>query len=159
AATLAARLPAGTTVGDHLVDPARALPVPPAEDRRAWTDADARTVAAVVARADAERDTPWPVPTASTAARYHGDGDRLTYEDLVTARQQRLPRAVVAAAATGDADRLDAVADLVWQLCEQSSWCWPAHDDTRSTRGWVLPDPDRPFLDLGAGEVVGQLAW
>ncbi|WP_206188166.1 heparinase II/III family protein [Sanguibacter sp. HDW7] len=159
AAALDARLPAGTRASDHLLGADAALPVPPATDRTAWATVDAPTLRAILTRADAERDDPWHVPTATQAARYHGDGDRLGYEDQVAGRQQRLARAATAAAATGDADRLDAVADLVWQLCEQSSWCWPAHDDVRAARGWVLPDPDRPYLDLGAGEVVGQLAW
>jgi hypothetical protein len=44
-------------------------------------------------------------------------------------------------------------------LCEQTSWCWPAHDRTTAARGDVLPDVTRPFLDLGAGEVAGRLAW
>ncbi len=41
----------------------------------------------------------------------------------------------------------------------RSSWCWPAHDDTLARHGAVLATIDDPFLDLGAGEVAGQLAW
>ena len=146
-----------------LVDPARALPVPPASDRSAWSPdegrADHETVAAVLARARADLGTPWPLPLASTAARLHRDGNRTAHEELVFSRQQRLSRAVVAAAVTREDAWVDEVADGVWALCEQSSWCWPAHDDAFATRGWVVPDQDRPYLDLGAGEVVGQLAW
>jgi hypothetical protein len=54
---------------------------------------------------------------------------------------------------------LDEVADGVVQLCEQSSWCWPAHEDTCRPRGTVLPDPATPCLDLGAADVAAQLAW
>ena len=54
---------------------------------------------------------------------------------------------------------LDEVADGVRLLCEQSSWCWPAHDDTHRAHGSVLATVTDPFLDLGAGEVVAQLAW
>src|SRR5690606_39530215 len=39
------------------------------------------------------------------------------------------------------------------------SWCWPAHDDTFTVHGSVLATVDDPYLDLGAGEVVAQLAW
>lgn len=149
-------------IASLLVDPDRALPVARAADRAVWSSTgsvDRATVADVLARAVTDRGTPWPLPLASTAARLHRDGNRTEHEALVFTRQHRLSRAVVAAAVTLDDAWVDEVADGVWALCEQSSWCWPAHDDARAERGWVLPDAGRPFLDLGAGEVVGQLAW
>ncbi|WP_251151105.1 heparinase II/III family protein [Cellulosimicrobium sp. Marseille-Q4280] len=155
------------TLAQLLVDPARALPVAPASDRAVWTPGwgtapggvDAETVAAVLLRAEKERGTAWPLPLASTAARLHRDGNRTAHEELVLGRQRRLSRAVVAAAVTLEDAWVDEVADGIWAVCEQSTWCWPAHDDAFATRGWVLPDRARPFLDLGAGEVAGQLAW
>ncbi|MCB7137434.1 heparinase II/III domain-containing protein [Cellulosimicrobium marinum] len=150
-------------LADLLVEPTRALPLAPATDRAVWSAVDglvdAATVDDLVARAGKDLGTPWPLPLASTTARLHRDGNRTAHEEQVFARQHRLSRAVVAAAVTGEDRWVDEVADGLWALCEQSSWCWPAHDDAFATRGWVLPDPDRPFLDLGAGEVAGQLAW
>lgn len=91
--------------------------------------------------------------------RYHRSGDRQEHEQRLFARQHRLTRAVVAAAVSEDPALLDDVIDGAVAICEQSSWCWPAHDDAHQRRGHVLPDVDNPFLDLGAGEVAGQLAW
>ena len=51
------------------------------------------------------------------------------------------------------------VLDGVWLICEQSSWCWPAHDDAFRARGSVLPTVTAPYLDLGAGEAVALLTW
>ncbi|MFT3888754.1 MAG: heparinase II/III family protein [Arachnia sp.] len=139
-----------------------ALPCPPATDRSVWGEggsADATTTRDQVARAARDLGTPWPLPLASTAARLHRDGDRSAHEALVFARQARLARAAVAAAVTRDARLLDEVADGVLLLCEQSSWCWPAHDDAHARTGAVLPDVASPYLDLGAGEVVADLAW
>ncbi|HMR48451.1 MAG TPA: heparinase II/III family protein [Arachnia sp.] len=158
-----------------------ALPCPPATERRVWdlsagsadhvahvgaTDdathvgsADHATLRAQIDRAEKNLGAPWPLPLASTAARMHRDGDRTAHENLVFARQLRLGSAAVAAAATLEARFVDEVADGVLQLCEQSSWCWPAHDDAFAVSGSVLPDPARPYLDLGAGEVAAQLAW
>lgn len=141
----------------------RALPVPAATDREVWDlhagSADRPTRAALLAEAEREAALPWPVPAAHAYARYHRDGDRTEYETAVFARQDRLTRAVVAAASTGQARWYDEVADGVVGLCEQSTWCWPAHDDTRTRHGAVLPTVTDPYLDLGAGEVAGQLAW
>lgn len=144
-----------------LAAPGAALPVPPASDRAAWAAVDAATRDVVLARVEAELDAPWPASLASDAARFHrpGDGDRERWETPAFARQHRLSRAAFAAAVTASERHLDAVADGVWMLCEQSSWCWPAHDDTFTAHGSVLATVDDPYLDLGAGEVVGQLAW
>ncbi|WP_432492514.1 heparinase II/III domain-containing protein [Kineococcus auxinigenes] len=149
---------------------AQALPVPAATDRRVWRlpgadgapqpgAADATTLRAVLARAHEDLGAPWPQPTASGFARYFRDGDRAGHEAVVFARQHRLSRAVLAAAATLQDRWLDEVLDGVVLLCEQSTWCWPAHDDTRARRGSVLPTVTDPYLDLGAGEVAAQLAW
>lgn len=140
-----------------LLPPERSLPVPAAVERDVWADPHAPTLRALRARAD--RDAPWPTPLAHLYARYFRDGDRDAYEQLVFARQRRLTRAAVLAAVTLDPGWLDEVVDGVTLLCEQSSWCWPAHDDTRRAHGAVVPTVTDPCLDLGAGEVAAQLAW
>ena len=143
-----------------LREPAAALPVPPASDRSMWpSGVDAATAAGILERASAETTRPWPQPRAHDAARMHSDGDRDTWEQAAFERQRRLSRAVVAAALTDNDAWYAEVLDGVWMLCEQSSWCWPAHDDVFRERGAVLATVDEPYLDLGAGEVVGQLAW
>ncbi|WP_402840492.1 hypothetical protein [Microbacterium sp. GXS0129] len=142
-----------------LLPAASALPVAPATDRDVWDGIDETTRAALLDSATADLGTPWPVPLARDAARYHRDGNREEYERAVFRRQERVSRAVVAAALTGADVWLDEAADGLWLLCEQSTWCWPAHDDTRQRHGAVLATVTDPFLDLGAGELVAQLAW
>ncbi|WP_433381568.1 heparinase II/III domain-containing protein [Actinoplanes sp. CA-142083] len=114
---------------------------------------------ALRARAEAELGAPWPTPLASAYARYFKDGNRTGYEEVVWEREYRVSRAAIMAAVTGDPGWLDEVADGVTLLCEQSSWCWPAHDDTFARHQAVVPTVTDPYLDLGAGEVAGQLAW
>ena len=130
------------------------LPLP--TDRATWAGVDDR---GLVAQAQAERGTPWPQPLASQYARYRRDGDRVAYEDRVFGREDRLTRAVVAALVTADPAWADEVADGVTLLCEQSSWCWPAHDVAAAALGTVVPVVTEPVLDLGAGEVAARLAW
>ncbi|TXK42496.1 heparinase II/III family protein [Nonomuraea sp. C10] len=137
-----------------LLDPGRALPAPDLAGEPAR-----RALEPVRERAEAERGSPWPQPLASQYARYFQDGDRTVYERNVFDRQDRLTRAVLMAAATGDDGWLAEAADGIVLLCEQSSWCWPAHEESCRPRGAVLPDPAAPCLDLGAGDVAAQLAW
>ncbi|ROR72643.1 heparinase II/III domain-containing protein [Bogoriella caseilytica] len=143
--------------------PRHALPVPTAEDRTVWAIDGGRmhraTVADLLERAREDRGQDWPSVPARGYSRYVRDGDRIQHESRIAARQHRLSRASIAAAVTLDPEWIDEVADGVLTLCEQSSWCWPAHDDAYARRGYVLPVVDDPYLDLGAGEVAAQLAW
>ncbi|GIF04251.1 heparinase II/III domain-containing protein [Actinoplanes siamensis] len=142
-----------------LLPPGRCLPVPPATDRAVWADPDEPTVRELRSRAAGDLGAPWPVPLASGYARYFRDGDRDGYEQVLRARHERVARAAVLAAVTLDERWLDEVADGVTLWCEQSSWCWPAHDDTFERHGAVVPTVTEPYLDLGAGEVAADLAW
>jgi Heparinase II/III-like protein len=146
-----------------LLDTAHCVSLPPASDRAVWAlstgSADQRTIEQIKRAAEHDAGRPWPQPAARAYARYFRDGDRDEYESAVRARQHRLTRAVVTAASTLDERWIDEVADGLVLMCEQSSWCWPAHDDTFRNRGAVLPGVDSPFLDLAAGEVVAQLGW
>ena len=142
---------------------AEALPVPSAEDRATWAAGAGRahqpTLTDLLGRANADLGQDWPQVPARGYVRYVREGDRIEHESRIAARQQRLSRAAVAAAVTLEPHWFDEVADGVITLCEQTSWCWPAHDDAHARHGHVLPDVDDPFLDLGAGEVAAQLAW
>ncbi|MEU4240036.1 heparinase II/III family protein [Actinoplanes sp. NPDC026619] len=148
-------------MSDLLLPPAESLPVRPATDRGVWDAGrlDPATLRRISAGAAADRARPWPVPLASGLARFYRDGDRDAYEQVLWARADRVSRAALMAAATLDPQWIDAAADGVILLCEQSTWCWPAHDDTFRRHGSVLPTVTDPYLDLGAGEVAAQLTW
>ncbi|MEU4364724.1 heparinase II/III family protein [Promicromonospora sp. NPDC023987] len=136
------------------------LPAPDVTDRSFWTsDQVAADCGPTLAAADAERGTPWPQPLASQYARFFRDGDRTVYEAHVAARHARLTRATLAALLDPRTDRVDEVVDGVLLVCELSTWCWAAHDDTFDRFGRVTPTVTEPYLDLGAGEVAAQLAW
>ncbi|MCS5498924.1 heparinase II/III-family protein [Cnuibacter physcomitrellae] len=132
--------------------------LPSSADRRVWEEADSATLDRIRHEAETERTNPWSDPTASLFARFVRDGDRTEYERAVDARQQRLTRATVLAAVTRADAWVDEAADGVVVLCEQSTWCLPAHDETHARTGDLLPDVSAPTLDLGAGEVAAQLA-
>lgn len=102
--------------------------------------------------------TAYPHLSADDWLRYPTTGDRAHFESIIAERHRLLSAAVLTASAVGDPHSTDRVVEGVWAFAEQTSWCWPAHDDAPS-RGEKLPDPSRPFLDLGAGEVAAQLAW
>lgn len=113
----------------------------------------------LIAESRAEVATPWAPLLASSYARYFQDGDRDEYQDATWAREERVARSALAYAATGERPFLVDAANGVIAVCEQSAWCWPAHDDTLVRHGSVLPTVDDPYLDLGASEVASLLTW
>jgi hypothetical protein len=126
------------------------VPVPSIDRRAAWAGVPAPAV---------DHAAPWPQPVLSQYARYWRDGNRTGYEGPAAQLRDRAAAAVVAAAVTGEDGDLDAAADGLQLLCEQSTWCWAAHEGFAAARGHVVPDPDRPYLDLGAAETASLLAW
>lgn len=117
------------------------------------------TKATLLESARQQLSKPWPRPLGSALIRYHTDGARKPYEDEVLLLQNRLTVMTIAALIDGSPRWIDQVIDGAVALCEQLSWCWPAHDEFAKQSEHYVPDPDRPFLDLGAGEVAVQLAW
>ncbi|MFE0759617.1 heparinase II/III domain-containing protein [Streptomyces smyrnaeus] len=145
-------------------------PAPPSTDRCAWAGIDGAARARIIETATTSLGEPWPGLPASLYARFVRDGDRWDYQAPAFARRERLAWAVLATAVCGasadDAPRTEAfrdeVLDGVWALCEETSWAWPAHDfrvlGSHGTRQGLLPDPDRPTLDLGSSGTAMLLA-
>ncbi len=127
-------------------------PYPPAADRRFWDRVPAETRERLLAQAGPVSQRPWPLLTATTYGRFSADGDRQAYERPYFARRDKLIAAVLTAVLTGDTSVAD-ITDGVWLLCEESTWCLPAHQPGG------LPDPDNPHVDLFAAESAALLAW
>ncbi len=132
--------------------------VPSSSDRAAWQSIDQEGRDLILAAADAEHGEAWIVPRLSQWSDFARTGDRRGYESVDFAHKRRIRLAVLAAAIDPSRARVIEAADGLWTLCEQSTWCWPAHDDAFS-RGLLTPDVDRPFLDLGAGECAALAGW
>lgn len=138
--------------------PRRADIAPRSSDRTFWDGIDRAARRAVLDEASALAAAAWPQPLLSQWSDYARSGDRLDYETAVFERSRRVRLAVLAAAIEPTEARLREAADGLWLVCEQSTWCWPAHDDAFE-RGLMVPDVERPYLDLGAGEKAALIAW
>jgi hypothetical protein len=123
-----------------------------------WDRVPGRIAELLAAAVAADRSAGWPPALLRDYAAYPLRGERTTYEEIVRHRLGRIARATALAAVAPGSGALDDVADGLWIVAEQSTWCWPAHDDAFGRNGEVVPDLDRPFLDLGAGETAATLA-
>ncbi len=128
-------------------------PYPPIADRRYWERVPRETREQLLAQTAPVSQRPWPLLTATAYARFSADGDRQAYERPYFARRDKLTAAVITAILTGSTSTED-ITDGVWLLCEETTWCLPAHQP-----GAGLPDPDHPHVDLFAAETAALLAW
>jgi hypothetical protein len=128
-------------------------PYPPIADRRYWDRVPQETREHLLALTVPMSQQPWPLLTATAYARFNADGNRQEYERPYFARRDKLIAAVVSALLTGNTSSGE-ITDGAWLLCEETTWCMPAHQP-----GPGLPDPDAPHVDLFAAETAALLAW
>ncbi|MER8091524.1 hypothetical protein ABTZ57_42605 [Streptomyces sp. NPDC094048] len=150
-------------------DPARRIVVPDVTCRSTWDAVPSGVREGVQSAAAKERARPAPRLLATAWARAFRDGSRSAYEDRAWALQERVSLLVPAAvltgelaassAASGDRPHPDAAVDGLVAFAEATTWCRAPRDRVTAAREDVAPDPDDPFLDLGAAEVAALFAW
>ena len=73
-------------------------------------------------------------------------------DEIMYGRLYDLNVLVLAECMTNTGKYLDAAMDLLWAVCEEFTWCIPAHD------GSALPDPEKPVVELVSAETGASLA-
>lgn len=148
----------GTALGRILLGRADFRPYPVASDRAAWGRLPATVRDAIIAAGEKELGQPWETLRASVLLGYVRTGNRADYEAPHALRRARLTALVLAECAEGRGRFLDAIADGVWTICEETFWGGAAHLFMQK-RGSGLPDVTEPTVDLGVGETAALLAW
>ena len=86
-------------------------------------------------------------------------GDRSDFEEKYFSRRHRLCALVTAELAEGKGRFLDDIIDGIYLIGEESTWVLPAHNTyVRDTPQLILPDTQRPILDLFSCETSALLA-
>jgi len=130
-----------------LVDTGSFAPFPKATNREAWRRVADRvgekTVTAVTENAEAAAAAPIPALPATLWLEVKRTGERDGYEEPNLFRRRLLSDLTLGECLEGEGRFLDALLDVVWAICEESAWVWPAHQVE-------LTDMERPVIDLGA---------
>lgn len=130
-------------------------PFPPARDRAAWADVRERMGAGQVAKyiALAEEDAQRPIPhlLATQYLEFKRVGERLGYETPQFERRQMLANMALAECLEYKGRFLDPLLNVVWAICEESSWAGPAHQHD-------LTDMEHPYIDLFAATTGLEMA-
>lgn len=144
-------------------------PYPTADDRAGWAALPAATRAALVATAEARLGMVWPDLPATLFLEFVRDGNRSRFEGRYFGRRHALVELVLGECAEGAGRFLDDIVNGVWAICEESSWCVPAHSFAPRFAPLVPPngrypsaglaDTAYPVVDLFAAETGALLAW
>jgi len=139
---------------------------PLARDTAAWASlalipAARERLARATEAARLLRSQSWPELPASLYLDYSQTGNRERYETPYFARRQRVELLALAYLHERQGSWLTALADGLWLICDERSWCLPAHarHDGPQDQLRALPDEDRiESLDLFACQTALILA-
>jgi len=133
-------------------------PYPTPLERAAWEGLPAGVGEELIARGEAALAAEWPALPATLFLEFARNGNRSRYQGPYYRRRGLLCDLALAECAEGRGRFLDAIADGVWSLCEESYWGVPAHVGMQRA-GVGLPDTAEPTVDLFAAETASLLAW
>lgn len=146
------------TLRTALLPPGDWHPFPRFADRAAWGSLPAELRQRFIELGQEALIQPWPALPATLYLEYAREGNRSRYEAVYFERRQRLHVLTVAECLEGQRRFLDGVANALWAICEESTWCLPAHLSVQKA-GAGLADVNEPIVDLFAGETAVSLAW
>lgn len=130
-------------------------PFPPASDREAWGNVRAQlgdeAVAAYITAAEAAANEAIPILPATLYLEFITIGERTGYENPVAQRREMLSALTLGECLENEGRFLEPLMNLVWAICEESSWAYPAHQ-------YDLTDMEKPYIDLFATMTGRQLA-
>ena len=144
-----------TLIEEALHAAAARPPFPPVDDRAAWNAVRQQMgdvqLDELVQHAEDAAQQPLEALPATLYLEFVRDGEREGYEQPVRQRRERMWSLTLAECLLGDGRFLDPLLDLVWAICEESSWSWPAHQRD-------LTDMDHPIIDLAAAMTALELS-
>ncbi len=113
----------------------------------------------IVRAAEGRMGYDFPHISATMFMNFKRTGNRVDYEDVYFGKRRALNDLVLGEVLEGKGRFLDDIINGIFSICEESAWQLPAHNSyIRDTPQLLLPDTDRPVLDLFACETGAQLA-
>ena len=99
------------------------------------------------------------VITASDFMLFFETGDRILFEGKFFKRRSALASMMYAECVEANGRFIKKIIDLVWLICEESTWGLPASIPEENGVKPILPDKDIPSLELFACETGNLLAY
>lgn len=133
-------------------------PFPTFKDRAGWAGLPEAIKAELLKLGEEALAKPVPAVPATLYLEYRRIGNRSHYEGVFFERRSMLQQLVTAECIEGKGRFLDAAANTLWAICDEATWCVPAHVGAQKA-GTGLPDVTEPIVDLFAAETGVSVAW
>ena len=152
--------------GDHPVEKLRSellpqpdwKPFPKFPDRDAWAALPEAGRKHLVKLGEEALDRTVPALPATLYLEFARNGNRSRFEAVYFERREILQALTLAECVEAKGRFRDAIANALWAICEESTWCVPAHIGAQKS-GVGLPDTAEPIVDLFAAETGVSIAW
>ncbi|MCF0073243.1 heparinase II/III-family protein [Dyadobacter sp. CY261] len=118
---------------------------------------DPAELAKIIKAGEEAFQKPIPMVTASLLLDFTRSGDRERHAAASFGRRNQLMNLVLAESVEGKDRFMEAIANSVWAICEETYWGVPAHLSTQRAKNG-LPDVEDPTVDLFGAETAAVLA-
>ncbi|MBE0534351.1 MAG: heparinase II/III family protein [Phycisphaerae bacterium] len=145
-------------LADLLLPHAQWHPFATPDERPAWDAVDARVRRAIIQLAEDAANCQIPTLPATLYLEYRRNGDRSRFQKPWFERRSLLNAMVLAECLEDKGRFLDPIVNVIWAICEESSWTLPAHIGAQKA-GSGLPDTTEPVVALFSAETAQVLAW
>ena len=141
-------------------------PFPKYEERNFWDDLPQATKEYYLAKAEEVANFDIPNLNATDYMNVARINSGAPYEGMAGHRRTMLVYTLMLECIEGKGTYIDKIIDLVWAICEESTWIGPRHNNhmhNHMLSGIIknaLPDvTDFNFIDLWAGTTTSVLTW
>lgn len=134
-------------------------PYPKASDRSAWSRIPLSVKTRLVKKGEEFLHFQYPALSATDFMDFVRTGNRERYQERLFNRRLAFNHLVLAECAEHEGRFMDDIVNGFFCICEESAWQLPAHNSyVRDTPQLILPDVNRPVVDLFAAETGAILS-
>lgn len=137
-------------------------PFPTIDERDPWIFLPAQAKSYYASYALSARKRTFPILPARAYMRFLTDGDRSEFEQMYFERRRMLFALVIDECIQNTGENITCIIDLIWAICEESSWVIHAHNCIRNNgfKESILPEIDKDtYIDLFSAETGSLLSW
>lgn len=135
------------------------MPYAKADNRDAWDKIDNQFKEEALKLADSYLGYSFPNMLASEFMEFTLTGNRTNYENKLFEKRQALNALVLGECIEYKGKYINDIVNGIISICEESAWQLPAHNVyIRDAKQYILPDSERPVVDLFAAEAGSILA-
>ena len=134
-------------------------PYPKASNRSAWNRIPSSVKTRLIKKGEDFLHFQYPALSATDFMDFVRTGNRERYQERLFNRRLAFNHLVLAECAEHEGRFMDDIVNGFFCICEESAWQLPAHNSyIRDTPQFILPDVNRPVVDLFAAETGAILS-